>query len=168
MARSRGLRETASRGQGGLSVRAATVPAMAAVVQEVVVDCAEPAALARFWAQVLEARWALVEPGWAVVDATPLIVAFQQVPEPKSAPKNRVHLDVRVPDSTAAVARAEALGARRTGHQELRENGDGYVVLQDPEGNEFCFVVDESGRWAGILRSALEHADQTTGLPATA
>ncbi|MBN9327467.1 MAG: hypothetical protein BGO38_16960 [Cellulomonas sp. 73-145] len=140
---------------------------MAAVVQEVVVDCAEPAALAQFWAQVLEARWALVDPGWAVVDATPLIVAFQQVPEPKPAPKNRVHLDVRVPDAAAAVARAEALGAHRTGHQELRENGDGYVVLQDPEGNEFCFVVDESGRWAGVLWSALEHADQTTGLPAT-
>lgn len=139
---------------------------MTATVQEVVVDCAEPAALARFWAQVLEARWALVDPGWAVVDATPLIVAFQQVPEPKSSPKNRVHLDVQVPDAAAAVARAEALGARRTGHDGLHENGDGYVVLQDPEGNEFCFVVDESGRWAGVLRGALDAADQTTGLPA--
>ena len=140
------------------------MPDMAAAVQEVVVDCAQPARLARFWAQVLEARWALVDPGWAVVDATPLIVAFQQVPEPKSSPKNRLHLDVKVPDAAAAVARAEALGARRTGHQELHANGDGYVVLQDPEGNEFCFVVDESGRWAGALRAALDVADQETGV----
>ena len=139
---------------------------MTAAVQEVVVDCAQPARLARFWSQVLEARWALVDPGWAVVDAAPLIIAFQQVPEPKSSPKNRLHLDVKVPDAAAAVARAEALGARRTGHQELRANGDGYVVLQDPEGNEFCFVVDESGRWAGTLRAALEAADQGTGLGA--
>ena len=139
---------------------------MTTVVQEVVVDCADAVGLARFWAQVLAARWAQAFPGWAVVDAAPLIVAFQQVPEPKSSPKNRLHLDIRVPDAAAAVGRGAARGAHRTGHEHLHDGGEGYVVLQDPEGNEFCFVVDESGQWAATLRTALAAADQTTGLPA--
>jgi predicted enzyme related to lactoylglutathione lyase len=124
-------------------------------LQEVVIDCADPAGLAGFWAQVLEARWGLVDEGWAVVDAEPLLLGFQKVPEPKQSPKNRLHLDVRVPDAAAAVARAERLGAHRTGPAELDGDGNGYVVLQDPEGNEFCFVVDNGGRWDAANRAAL-------------
>jgi predicted enzyme related to lactoylglutathione lyase len=125
-------------------------------LQELVIDCAEPAILAQFWAQVLGARWGVVDEGWAVVDAEPLMLAFQRVPEPKQSPKNRLHLDVQATDAAAAVERAEALGAHRTGHAELGADGDGYVVLQDPEGNEFCFVVDQGGGWAEVLRTALD------------
>ncbi|MCL3859645.1 VOC family protein [Actinotalea sp. K2] len=131
---------------------------MGARVQEVVIDCADPAGLAGFWAQVLEARWASVDEGWAVVDADPILIAFQRVPEAKQSPKNRLHLDVRVDAAPEAVARAEALGARRTGQSELSTTGDGYVVLQDPEGNEFCFVVDEGGTWTSTMRAALDAA----------
>ncbi len=141
-----------------VSAGRATVPIMSVRVQEVVIDCADPAGLAAFWATVLEARWGVVDEGWAVVDADPVLIAFQKVPEPKQSPKNRLHLDVQVSGASAAVARAEALGARRTGRAELGDNGDGYVVLQDPEGNEFCFVVDESGEWASTLRAALTRA----------
>ena len=42
------------------------------------------------------------------------------------------------------------------GSSELDADGNGYTVLRDPEGNEFCFVVDEAGRWADTLRRALE------------
>lgn len=125
-------------------------------VQEVVIDCADPAALATFWGQVLDARWGLVDPAWAVVDAKPVLLGFQKVPEPKQSPKNRLHLDIEVVDALAAAERAEALGARRTGYSELNEDGNGFVVLQDPEGNEFCFVVDEGGGWARTLRKALD------------
>ena len=52
--------------------------------------------------------------------------------------------------------RAEALGARRTGFSRVGEDGNGFVVLQDPEGNEFCFVVDRDGGWDGVLRQAIE------------
>jgi predicted enzyme related to lactoylglutathione lyase len=127
-------------------------------IQEVVIDCADPAALAAFWAQVLQARWGVVDEGIAVVDADPVPIAFQKVPEPKQSPKNRLHLDVQVAAAPEAVARAEALGARRTGQASLGGNGDGYVVLQDPEGNEFCFVVDEGGGWMSTLRAALTNA----------
>jgi len=53
-------------------------------VQEVVIDCADPAGLATFWAQVLQSRWGLVNEDWAVVDAKPVLICFQRVPEPKS------------------------------------------------------------------------------------
>jgi hypothetical protein len=76
-------------------------------------------------------------------------VFFQQVPEPKSA-KNRVHLDVRAAPGlegedrmTALEAECErlvALGAGRVRRFEPGEDpgGRGFIVMADPEGNEFC------------------------------
>lgn len=125
-------------------------------VQEVVIDCADPAGLATFWAQVLQSRWGLVNEDWAVVDAKPVLICFQRVPEPKSSPKNRLHLDIQVPDAAAAVAHAQRLGALPSGSSELDADGNGYSVLRDPEGNEFCFVVDAAGHWADTLHRALE------------
>lgn len=74
---------------------------------------------------------------------------FQRVPEPKVA-KNRVHVDVPVSGGhdvpldtrrervAAAATRLEGFGARRLGeHTELRVH---WVVMQDPEGNEFCLT----------------------------
>ena len=129
-------------------------------IQEVVVDCADPTALARFWGAVLQARWALRDESWAVVDADPLLLAFQRVPEPKSSPKNRLHLDFQVPDAASAVERAVGLGARVIRDPELGPTGDGYVVLADPEDNEFCFVVDNSGEWTGVTRAVLDAAPE--------
>jgi hypothetical protein len=72
---------------------------------------------------------------------------FQRVPEPKTA-KNRVHLDLSVSGGpgtpmeerrekvAAAVERAVAAGATRV--KAYEEAGQHWVVLQDPEGNEFC------------------------------
>lgn len=62
---------------------------------------------------------------------------FQIVPESKSG-KNRVHLDVRVgPDANAAkVAQLTSSGATVIGEGE--QGGHRWVVLADPEGNEFC------------------------------
>jgi hypothetical protein len=72
---------------------------------------------------------------------------FQRVPEPKTA-KNRVHLDLAVSGGrdtpiedrrrriADAVERAVAAGATRV--KAYDEAGQHWVVLQDPEGNEFC------------------------------
>jgi hypothetical protein len=72
-------------------------------------------------------------------------IFFQRVPEGKTA-KNRVHLDVNVggelkgDERTARVKeeadRIEALGASR--QREANERGEFWIVMQDPEGNEFC------------------------------
>jgi hypothetical protein len=72
---------------------------------------------------------------------------FQKVPEGKTA-KNRVHLDVRAApglrgdDRMAALearcAELVALGATRLAHFEPEAMNIGHIVMQDPEGNEFC------------------------------
>ncbi len=136
---------------------------MARTVQ-VAIDCADPAALSRFWAEVLgyvlnpppeghdsweswlsamgvpESEWnsasALIDPE----GAGPRIY-FQRVPEGKAG-KNRLHLDVRVGGGRAGIGseadRLVALGASVVGEKE--ERGELWVVMQDPEGNEFCLT----------------------------
>ena len=123
-------------------------------LQEIVVDCADVTQLAVFWGALLDARWAVLDDGWAVVEADPLLLAFQRVPEPKASPKNRLHLDILVPDAAAAIAQALALGGSQVGEPVLTD-GDGYVVMRDLEDNEFCFVVDNHGRWGEQITSAL-------------
>ena len=108
-------------------------------IDEVVVDCAEPARLVRFWADVLGGEpvgrsdaWHYVDPpGWTRL-------AFQRVPERKQV-KNRLHLDVLVRDLAAATEAAEALGATRVG-EVVTDTAGSFQVLLDPEGNEWCVV----------------------------
>jgi predicted enzyme related to lactoylglutathione lyase len=108
-----------------------------------VIDCADPAALARFWAEVLGTEIAYGDAEWvslvAAGEGHPR-VAFQKVPEGKAG-KNRVHLDVWVPDIEAATVAAESLGATRVGgFVPVEESAEPFQVMADPEGNEFCFV----------------------------
>ncbi len=113
---------------------------MLGTLDEVVFDCGHPAALARFWQQVLGGS-AVTDrsPDWSYFDSpTGLRIAFQRVPEGKTA-KNRVHLDVAVDDVVGAADEAERLGATR--HGALHSDVVGtFQVLLDPEGNEWCVV----------------------------
>jgi len=108
--------------------------------EQVVVDSRDPVALGRWWAEAL---------GWVVVNGSPdefeirpsedqlpgLI--FLQVPEGKTV-KNRLHLDFRPDDQSAEVDRFIGLGARRA---DVGQGGSAsWVVLSDPEGNEFCVL----------------------------
>lgn len=114
-------------------------------IQAIDVDSSDPAALARFWEAALgwrityeEADEVVLEPpaGSAEEGVVPDLL-FLKVPEGKSV-KNRLHLDLRPEDRDAEVARLEALGARQV------DIGQGsevtWVVLADPEGNEFCVL----------------------------
>lgn len=105
------------------------------------VDCADPAALAEFWATLLGARWVIDGDGDASVFDDGWNLDFLKVPEPKTV-KNRVHLDVRAHDLDAAVDHALALGATRAPDV---YDGDAWVVLRDPEGNEFCILRPYDG-----------------------
>ena len=127
---------------------------MTSRLSECVVDCADPAGLSRFWAaalayEVLEESADLVEIGpggstdadrLAALRAGPAVpsILFIRVPEPKSV-KNRLHLDLSPidGDQDSEVARLEALGARAT---DLAPDGSSWVVMTDPEGNEFCVL----------------------------
>jgi predicted enzyme related to lactoylglutathione lyase len=72
------------------------------------------------------------------------ILRFQRVPEPKLV-KNRVHLDVAVADLEEASRTAVALGGRRLSEEALAEYHYRWLVMADPEGNEFCVVIREEG-----------------------
>jgi len=114
-------------------------------VAAVVVDAADPAGLARFWAQA--AGWPLVRSGesWASLRSSSgrgPFLEFIEVGEPKRV-KNRVHLDVAPAlgdDLAAEVARLRALGAMPPDVSQGEVSG---VVLADPEGNEFCAFPPE-------------------------
>ncbi len=109
---------------------------------ELCIDCHDPRRLAVFWAQVLDWRVdADDEDEVAVVDPegrAPSLL-FAPVPEDKTV-KNRLHIDVnpRDRDQEAEVERLLLLGARRA---DVGQGDDvSWVVMADPEGNEFCVL----------------------------
>jgi predicted enzyme related to lactoylglutathione lyase len=113
------------------------------VVLVVVVDCADLDRAAEFWCGVLGYRAEGSESGryrsLLPADGNGIEVLLQRVPETKSA-KNRVHLDLRVPDLQDEVDRVVALGARRLTDRPIIEHGWSWHVLADPDGNEFCVL----------------------------
>lgn len=120
---------------------------MALTFTGVVIDCAEPSAVADFWQQALGWTGRDSGPrGEAIIEARegetiygPPSILFQPVPEGKAV-KNRVHLDFYSAEQSADVARLEALGARRV---DVGQGDDkSFVVLADVEGNEFCVLSE--------------------------
>jgi hypothetical protein len=107
--------------------------------ESVVVDAADPVTLGNWWAVAL---------GWTVVNDDPDEfeirpapdelpgLLFAMVPEPKQS-KNRLHLDLRPVDRDVEVERLLALGAM---HVDVGQGEQSWVVLADPEGNEFCVL----------------------------
>jgi predicted enzyme related to lactoylglutathione lyase len=114
---------------------------MSLVWEQVIVDAIDPAALARWWLQAL--GWVLVDEDEdegeyeirPTPDALPGLL-FVPAPEVKTI-KNRLHLDFRPDDRDAEVERLLALGATRV---DIGQGEQTWVVLADPEGNEFCVL----------------------------
>ena len=110
----------------------------------VVIDCNDFETMWAFWQEALG-----YEPGPPDVDFVILRdpkgqnvnVSISQVPEPRVG-KNRLHLDLYTDNQQAEVERLLALGAKR--YERIPEEGEDFVVLEDPEGNLFC-VIDTSG-----------------------
>ena len=110
------------------------------VLHEIVFDCPNPEALARFWQALIGGEVDVESAEWAILDGDDqgFYIGFQQVPEKKSA-KNRVHLHVEVADLDSSVDEAEQLGARTVGAR--TEDDDGaFQVMIGPGGNEFCLI----------------------------
>ncbi|WP_327377607.1 VOC family protein [Streptomyces sp. NBC_01216] len=113
---------------------------MRAHLQEIVFDCSDPSGLARFWAGLLGGAAVDRAPDWSYVDPPESVrIAFQRVPEGKAG-KNRLHLDLEVPEVGAAADAATGRGAVRVGGTVTDDQGS-FQVMRDPEGNEFCFVT---------------------------
>jgi len=116
---------------------------MASILSEIAIDAKDPKLVAHFWGDVL--GWPVIEDesGLCWTSATgnytarPLIV-FVSVPEQKTV-KNRVHLDVSPSgvDQADELERLLALGARKV---DIGQGDVGWIVLADPEGNEFCLL----------------------------
>lgn len=109
------------------------------------VDAKDPQAIGRWWAELLGWRITHDEPDEVVLeppagspqDGVSPDILFLRVPEDKQV-KNRLHIDLRPDDHDAEVARAEQLGATRV---DVGQGDDvTWVVLADPEGNEFCIL----------------------------
>ncbi len=108
----------------------------------IVVDSSDPARLARWWAEVLGYHVTFEDPGLVSIagdDKTHPGIAFVPVPEAKAG-KNRLHLDLEPDDQPAEIERLVDMGAR---HVDIGQHDVSWVVLADPEGNEFCVL---SGR----------------------
>ncbi len=136
-------------------------------------DALDPPRLARFWAAAL---------GWEVVDEEPgesdvapagyhypdpgaVSIAFVTVPEPKSG-KNRLHLDLATRSAEHQAAEVERLLALGAVHADIGQKETPWVVLADPEGNEFC-VLDprpkyrDTGPMAAIVLDCADPAAVT-------
>jgi len=112
-------------------------------VAAVVVDCADPRAMARFWDEAID--WTLheVTDDRAVLrsaDGVGPYLEFLRTPDMKTG-RNRIHLDLRPypgDDKEAEVDRLRALGATDL---DIGQGDVPWTVLSDPEGNEFCVLA---------------------------
>ncbi|GAA2413583.1 VOC family protein [Nonomuraea africana] len=105
-----------------------------------VLDVADPDAVAPFWAAALSytvvggvGNYVMLLPEGR---SGPKLL-LQRVPEGKTG-KNRMHLDIDAPDIEAEAERLQALGARRLEPGQVQEHGHRWIRMADPEGNEFC------------------------------
>ncbi|MGJ9422073.1 VOC family protein [Aeromicrobium sp. CF3.5] len=125
---------------------------MTSYISHTSIDCANAYELSQWWKSLLgyvDVEGDPNEPGdeeCAIVDPdTGACLLFIEVPEDKSG-KNRLHLDLRprAGSRDEEVERVRALGATEVA--DLRGThgpGTGWVVLADPEGNEFCILRSE-------------------------
>lgn len=115
---------------------------MGAVLREINIDCNDPRLMAEFWGHVL--GWEVQENDdvlWMSASGAPfpdLLLVFVPVPEKKTV-KDRIHLDVSPVgcDRDEEVERLVGLGAQRV---DVGQGEQPWVVLADPEGNEFCVL----------------------------
>lgn len=116
-------------------------------------DCADPYALSRWWEQVVGYAEDPDDPNAADHEECLILppgggqgLLFIRVPEAKTV-KNRVHLDLRPTDRSrdAEVERLLGVGATFVAdHRGIHGPGTGWVVLADPEGNEFCILRSDA------------------------
>jgi hypothetical protein len=119
---------------------------MSVRIQCVTVDCRDPRRLARFWSQALDWHIAYEDDDEFVIepaedsparDVAPDVL-FNRVADDKTV-KNRWHFDLRPSDDQRVeVSRLMSLGARQV---DIGQSGEeSWVVMSDPEGNEFCVL----------------------------
>lgn len=129
---------------------------MGLVVSQVTVDARDPAALARWWADVLGWRvtWEDADGDEVGLDPPDGVPAtswlFLRVPEGKTT-KNRVHPDVRPPDGSDQATELQRLLDLGATPVDIGQGEVTWHVLADPEGNEFCLLRSTPAELAALL-----------------
>jgi predicted enzyme related to lactoylglutathione lyase len=117
-------------------------------VRSVVIDCPDPAALASFYAQLLDAQLDAADPQWCEVRFSDqnFKLAFQQValyrpPDWPDGSPQQSHLDFTVSDLRATSLHAVSLGASVLSDP-VEEPGCIFIVHADPSGHPFCLCQE--------------------------
>ena len=116
---------------------------MGSTFYSVVVDARDPKGLAEFWSAVLDHPIVFEDDDGDEVavakdkDSPPALL-FVRNDDPKTV-KNRIHIDLNPTDQDAEVERVIGLGAKPVDVGQTGE--ETWVVLADPEGNEFCVLT---------------------------
>lgn len=110
-------------------------------------DCADPPALAMFWAGLLGGEIALIADDYVVVGTDRGALCARAVPgyQPPAIADMHIHLEIAVSNIDAAVAQAIRLGARALADQPTLESRR---VLLDPAGHPFCLTTSIPMNWA--------------------
>jgi hypothetical protein len=116
---------------------------MGSLWENLVIDAEDPGRLARWWAEALGYQITYEKPDEVEIRRTPNQLPgliFVPVPDAKTT-KNRLHIDLRPDDQEAEVERLVNMGAR---YVDVGQRNAAWVVLADPEGNEFCVLTARS------------------------
>ncbi len=121
-------------------------------IQCLTIDCHNPKLVGEFWRDVLswrithesETEVVLEPPAGSPLENVAPDLLFLKVPDQKVV-KNRLHLDLRPDDRDAEVARIKKLGAVEVEIGQSQDPNTTWVVLADPEGNEFCVLRTPNG-----------------------
>ena len=120
---------------------------MSAVLTEIVINCIDPEAVGRFWSEVLDWQLKTEEGYWwssqSGDETTRPLLVFIAVPEPKTG-RNRLHIDVSPSGCSQAEELQRLLGLGAT-QIDVGQGEVSWIVLADPEGNEFCLLSGASG-----------------------
>jgi hypothetical protein len=113
--------------------------------EQTTIDARDPSALGQWWATAL--RWIVVNDAPDEFEIRPDAerlpgILFEPVTDEKQG-KNRLHFDLRPDDQDAEVARLTALGATPV---DIGQGEQTWIVLADPEGNEFCVLISKKER----------------------
>jgi catechol 2,3-dioxygenase-like lactoylglutathione lyase family enzyme len=113
-------------------------------LREICFNCADPDAMAEFWCGAIGYRVSERDENEIALTGAPnapalLMLRVDDVDAEHKIGHNRLHLDLSPTDrdQAAEVARLEALGARRI---DIGQGSPTWVVMADPEGNEFCVL----------------------------
>ena len=112
-----------------------------ATLAAVVIDSADPAALAEFYRKVTGLDVTYSDDTYVYLGAGPVKLGFQRVDGYRAPgwpdPAKHSHVDFTVADIESAAKEAAALGA---GRPDFQPGGDSWIVLTDPEGHPFCLT----------------------------